>query len=307
MKLTRHANRYISLKRHLGYKFKNGERVLLPFVAFAEQHHDEFLRNERILQWAGRAPSTASAQSTLAILRNFAVWLRAEDRRHEVPDPNAFGRTKRKRPRPYLMTPGQIQQVMDAALNLPPAHSITPNTVRTMIGLAATTGLRRSEVVGLTFSDVTNDGLIIRDSKFGKSRLVAIHDSVHSALNQYLRIRAQAGGASEQLFVLATGRPPTANYLSQTFLKLLRIVGLRGGPGEPGPRFHSLRHSFAVRSLESAEESHPTDISRHMLALTTYLGHVSVANTYWYLEATQPVLRSIADAAERRHAGRIVK
>ena len=285
MNLTRHASRYISLKRHLGYKFIEGERLLLPFVAFAQQHQDEFLRNERILQWAGSAPSTASAQRTLTLLRNFAMWLHAEDPRHEIPDRHALGRTRRKRPRPYLLMPEQIRLVMDAALNLPPADSITPYTVRTMIGLAATTGLRRSEVVGLTLSDVTNDGLIVRDSKFGKSRLVAIHDSVHAALNQYISVRSQACAASDHLFILATGKPPTAQYISQKFLKLLRIVGLRGGPGEPGPRFHSLRHSFAVRSLESAEESHPTDISRHMLALTTYLGHVSVANTYWYLEA----------------------
>ena len=307
MKLTHQANSYISLKRHLGYKFNDGEKILLPFVAFAEQHQDNFLRNERILQWAGRAPSTASAHKALTILRNFAVWLSAEDDRHEVPDRNALGRRRRKRPRPYLLTPGQIRQVMDAALELPPAYSITPTTVRTMIGLAATAGLRRSEVVGFSLTDVTGDGLIVRDSKFGKSRLIAVHESVHSVLEKYLGIRAKTGGASQHLFVLATGRPPTANYLSSTFLKLLRSVGLRGGPGEPGPRFHSLRHSFAVRSLESAEESHPADVSRHMLALTTYLGHVSVANTYWYLEATQPILRSIADAAERRHAGRIVK
>ena len=304
MTITDLAKPYIEMKRRLGYKFRDGDDILLPFAAFADEHHDVFVCGASVVQWASTAPSAKRAQKRLAIVRSFAIWLHAEDARHEIPDPNAFGRKKRKRPTPYLLTQEQIRQIMDAALLVPPAGSITPHTVRTMIGLGATAGLRRSEVAGLMLTDLTPDGLTIRNSKFGKSRLVALHRSVHAVLQKYISRRVKIGGAHDHLFVLASGKPPTANYLSQTFLQLVRSVGLRGGPGEPGPRFHSLRHSFAVRSLEAASHSNRTAVSRHMLALTTYLGHSSVEGTYWYLEATPPLLRSIVEAAERTHTRR---
>ena len=295
------ATAYIELRRHLGYKFRDGDRIVLPFAVFADHHHDRFIHRSRVVEWASSAPSVRSAQKRLAILRNFATWLHAEDARHEVPDRHVLGRNTRRRPTPYLLTQEQIRQVMDAALLLPPVDSITPHTVRTMIGLAATAGLRSSEVAGLLLTDVTPDGLMIRNSKFGKSRLVALHQSVHAVLEAYLSRRMKTGGAYDHLFVLASGKPPTARYLTQTFLHLVRSLGLRGGPGQPGPRFHSLRHSFAVRSLEAASHSSRADVSRHMLALTTYLGHSSVVATYWYLEATPPLLRSIVEASERTH------
>ena len=304
MTITDLAKPYIEMKRRLGYKFRAGDEILIPFAAFADDHQDEFVYGARVVQWASTAPSARRAQTRLSILRTFAIWLHAEDARHEIPDPNAFGRRTRKRPTPYLLTQEQIRQIMDAALLLPPAGSITPHTVRTMIGLGATAGLRRSEVVGLSLTDLTPDGLTIRDSKFGKSRLVALHQSVHEVLDEYISHRVRIGGAYDHLFILASGKPPTANYLTQTFLQLVRSVGLRGGPGEPGPRFHSLRHSFAVRSLVTASHSNRTEVSRHMLALTTYLGHSSVEATYWYLEATPPLLRSIVEAAERTHTRR---
>ena len=79
------------------------------------------------------------------------------------------------------------------------------------------------------------------------------------------------------------------------------MVGVRKGPGE-GPSLHSLRHSFAVRSLEAATTTDQTSISRHIVALTTYLGHAEMASTYWYLEATPTLLQSISDAVENAHA-----
>jgi len=301
MSITGLAKAYIELKRHLGYKFTAGDEIVLPFAAFADDHHDQFIFRTRVVEWASSAPSVRRAQTRLAILRNFATWLHAEDAGHEVPAHHALGRNTRRRPTPYLLTREQIRQVMDAALLLPPVESITPHTVRTMIGLAATAGLRRSEVVGLLLTDFTADGLMIRDSKFGKSRLVALHQSVPPVLQAYLSRRMKIAGAYDHLFALASGKPPTANYLTRTFLHLVRSLGLRGGPGQPGPRFHSLRHSFAVRSMEAASHSSRADVSRHMLALTTYLGHSSVVATYWYLEATPPLLRSIVEASERTH------
>ena len=136
------------------------------------------------------------------------------------------------------------------------------------------------------------------------NRLVPLHDSVRCAIDRYLGFRTRMGGLDNHLFVLSTSRPVSPHYLTSTFIKLAREVGVRGGPGEPGPRLHDLRHGFAVRALESVESMDRKDIGRHMLALSTYLGHASVANTYWYLEATPVLLGKVSEATERLHAGR---
>ena len=106
------------------------------------------------------------------------------------------------------------------------------------------------------------------------------------------------GGADDHLFVLANGNSVKPNYLTQVFIGLARETGARGGPGEPGVRLHDLRHAFAVRALESFNAANRKDVGRQMLAVSTYLGHASVAGTYWYLEATPPLLKGISEATE---------
>ena len=133
-----------------------------------------------------------------------------------------------------------------------------------MIGLLATTGLRLSEALALKLTDITPDGLVVRDSKLGKSRLVPLHDSTSMSLNRYLKIRMRMGGSDEHLFVLSSGKPPHHSTLSKMFLRLARQIGYRGGPGEPGSRLHDLRHGFATRSLENAVAADRDSVSRHV-------------------------------------------
>ena len=215
-----------------------------------------------------------------------------------------LGPTTLRRPAPYLLTDAEIDTLMEAALSLPPKGSITPHTWHCIIGLMATTGLRRCEACALRLTDITADGLVVRETKFQKSRLVPLHGSTVDALDRYLTIRRRCGAASEHLFVLSTGRAINPDIATGMFVKLARQVGLRGGPGKPGPRLHDLRHRFAVRSLEHTVATDRDSANRHMLALATYLGHNSVSSTYWYLEATPVLLRDIARKAEQAHAGR---
>ena len=148
--------------------------------------------------------------------------------------------------------------------------------------------------------DITPDGLVIRDTKFGKTRMVALHPTSWKALNLYLEARLKEATPDQHLFVIATGRGPSRRNANHVFLKLAEQVGLRKPGAERGPTLHSLRHSFAVRSLEMLPaDARPT---RHMLALATYLGHVNVTSTYWYLESTPVLLRGIAEAVEQAHA-----
>jgi len=299
-----HVERYVSFKRQLGYKFTEVARLLRVFADYAMAHGDRFTRSDRMLDWAADAPSPVSMHNRLSAVRVFASWLHAEDGRHEVPPEGTPPRNARRRPAPRLLTPDQIKQVMQAALSVGPPGSISPYTYHYMIGLLAVTGMRRSEALELRLSDVTADGLVIRETKFRKSRLVPLHVTTREALDRYLAIRKRNAGADDHLFIVSTGRPPHPGNVTETFIRLARQVGIRGGPGERGPRLHDLRHSFCVRSLEDAVAAGRDQMNRHALALATYVGHSKVSSTYWYLEATPTLLYQIAQAAENAQMGR---
>lgn len=297
MPISTSVQRYVAIKRGLGYKFADQEHMLQKYAAFADSHGDEHTSASRIIAWASTAPSAQRSREWLRVVRHFAISMHAENDRNEIPPRDAFGRAKRPRPRPHLLAPADIDRIMQAALSVPPVASITPYTYHYLFGLLATTGLRVSEAVALIEADITPDGLVIRETKFRKTRLVPIHHSTRAALAEYLSLRRRIGGGNPHLFVLSTGEPPDHATVTRTFVRLARQVGLRGPQGERGPRLHDLRHSFAVRSLEHCGDDQ-TAINRHMLALSTYLGHACLSDTYWYLEATPVLARQIADAAE---------
>ena len=303
MSIVDHVERYVALKRHLGNKYVQNERILLALARHVSARGEAVLRAERIVSWAGTASSPAQARRRLGVARRFVLWLRAEDDRHEVPHRDAVGRPREDRPPPRLPSDEEIGMLMEAALRLPPAGSITPHTLHCVIGLMAATGLRRAEVCNLRIDDVTADGLTVRETKFRKSRLVPLLPSTSEAVHRYLGIRKRLGGPGEHVFVLSTRRPLHPDVLSGMYIKLARRVGLRGGPEEPGPRLHDLRHRFAVRSLEQAVATDRGRVNRHILALSTYLGHVNVSSTYWYLQATPVLMRAIASDAEDMHRG----
>lgn len=301
MTIVGHSERYIALKRRLGVKYEGADGILLGYARYADACGDRSVLSGRVVEWSSQASTADSAKRRLELLRNFAIWLHAEDDRHEVPARNILGPRQQTRPKPHLLTWDQIGLVMEAALALPPAGSITPLTIHFMIGLIAATGLRASEAAALRLSDLTADGLVIRETKFRKTRLVALHPSVRDALDEYLDIRNDMVEPGEYLFVISTGGPTSGQYLSCIFSRLARKVGIKAGSGKVGPSLHSLRHSFAVRSLEAFESADPAKVSRHMAALSTYLGHAHISSTYWYLEGTSTVLQSIAVAAENAH------
>ena len=306
MTLADHVERYVAFRQALGHVYVQQARCLQSYAVYAEACGDSFVRASTVLDWASMTPSPRQAQTRLRCVCDLASVLHADDERHEVPDRDALGKAVvSRRPTPHLLSVSEIRQIMDAALELPPAGSITPLTFHYILGLIAATGLRRSEATRLRLTDLTADGLLIRHAKFGKSRLVPLDDSVHRAMETYLRERERRGGSDEHLFVLSTGRAMHPTYLHTVFVKLARRVGLRTGPGEPGPRLHDLRHSFAVRALESTLPTDRRHVGRHMLALSTYLGHSSTADTYWYLEATPVLLRQVSQATEERHEGRM--
>ncbi len=298
MTLADRVRSYVAFKRATGVSFKEPAQLLAGFASFAEGRGDDVVRVGTALAWASRPASPRRKRRLLRIVRGLAVHLHAEDERHEIPHRDALGIAARHRPPPRLLSLAEIRRIMGAAKDLGPSGTITPVTFHHIIGLLAATGMRRSEATGLKLRDDTPDGLRIRAAKSGRSRLVPLHETVRAALDRYLQVRRRCGSAEEHFFVLANGRPLRPDYLSHTFLRLTRGLGLRGGPGKPGPRLHDLRHSFAMRALEAAVSGDRRQIGRHMLALSTYLGHANSEGTYWYLEATPLLLNGVSAAAE---------
>ena len=296
-----HVDRYIDLHRALGKGFNKHEKYLRDFAAFAAGRLDQRVTVSLILAWAGSAATPKSAQDRYDQARAFATFLHAEDAQHEVPVAGLFGRSRRRRPAPHILSQDQISGILAEALLVPGLSPISPQTYHTLFGLLASTGLRISEALSLRCDDLTEDGLITRKGKFGKSRLVPLHASTRAALDRYLERRCTVRDASHDLFVLGHGHAPTATRAHVVFVRIVRKLGYRRPTG-PGPRLHDLRHTFAVRSLETCGNDLQS-VLRHMRALSTYLGHVDIANTYWYLEATPVLLQMIAARAEETWIG----
>jgi len=296
------VNRHIELYRTMGFKYKVQAYMLHSFADFAQERSEDFIQTDSVLEWAASAPSVRQRHDRLLTVRRLACALNAEDQRHQVPPTDVFGRARRSRRTCHIFTQDEIDCLLRAASKLTPTGSIRPITYTALLSLIACTGLRISEALKLELSDLTEDGLLIRATKFQKSRLVPLHESARCGLQQYVAARNRIATTTTKVFISrrGTGLPyPTVNA---TFLYLARSVGLRGGPGLGGCRIHSLRHTFAVRSLEQCAGDRKA-VARHMVALSTYLGHSHVSDTYWYLQATPKLLGDVAIAAEALHQG----
>lgn len=290
--------RYVALHRRLGLTFDEQSRTLTLYARYAEARGDRYTSVARIHDWCATASSPVRARTCYDAVRRFCAFLNAENPLHEVPPAGAFGRGKRPRPAPYLLEAHQIRAILEAALKLPHMGSIGPCTYHHLFGLLAATGLRVSEALALQRSDITDDGLIVRNGKFGKDRLLPVHETTRRALAAYLTIRNRTDSDSSDLFVLRTGYAPSKVTAHVTFVRIARQLGFRGPTRTPGPRLHDLRHTFAVRSLEACAHDRQA-VAHHMAALSTYLGHSDIAHTYWYLEATPVLMHNIATASEQ--------
>jgi integrase/recombinase XerD len=174
---------------------------------------------------------------------------------------------------------------------------LQPRIYSTLFGLLACTGLRISEALNLRLEDVTPEGLVVRNTKFAKSRLLALHPSTRTVLEQYLERRGQEAGVCPYLFVSVKGRQLHANTVRGVFRRLVEFLGIAGPNDQPRPRLHDLRFYFANQVMANSPHD-DKGISRHMVALTTYLGHSDVRNSYWYLEASPELLSKIAVTCE---------
>jgi integrase len=288
---------YVDRQRSLGFKFRIQSILLRNFVTFAEERGDRHIKSLRVLEWAKQAPSPEQRCNRLRTVRRFALVMNAEDARHQIPAADALGNAAYQRQPPYIYAPDEITRLLHAAAALKPAASIRPVMYTTLFGLIAATGVRVAEALALRLDDITADGLVIRETKYHKSRLLPLHATVRQALDAYLNIRQTMPFPEHALFVSVTGKPLPYNTVRNVFQHLLDRTGLKGAHSGRDPRIHDLRHTFAVRSLERCPHDHAA-VARHTAALSTYLGHAHVTDTYWYLEATPVLMGQIAAASE---------
>jgi integrase len=295
--LSEAVNRHIDLHRSMGFKYAVQAYMLRSFADFAQARCEDFVQTESVLEWASSAPSVRQRHDRLLTVRRMAAALNAEDKRHQVPPTEVFGRARRSRRICHIFTQDEIALLLRTASRLTPTASIRPVTYSALLSLIACTGLRVSEALKLDLSDFTEDGLVIRATKFQKSRLVPLHESARRGIQQYVAARNRIATTTSTVFVSQRGCRLPYPTVNATFLHLARSAGLRGGPGLGGCRIHDLRHTFAVRSLEECAGDRRA-VERHITALSTYLGHAHVADTYWYLQAAPSLMAQIADAGE---------
>jgi integrase len=302
---------YLAIRRTLGFKLTDLGRHLRNFVDYVEDEGASYITTEIALRWAQLPtrvqPATRAAR--LASVRRFATWRRATDPRTQVP-PEGLLPHRYRRTRPYIYSEDEIGRIVLTAGGLASAKGLRARTYSTLFGLLAVTGMRVSEALSLDRNDVDLEAAIltIRRTKFGKTRLVPVHPSTRDALRAYGQQRDQIVPASSTpgFFVSERGIRITGWAARYTFAKVSREIGLRapvevkGRYHGHGPRLHDMRHRFAVRTLIDWYRA-GLDVEREIPKLATYLGHVHVHDTYWYLEAVPELLALVSERLLDEH------
>lgn len=307
--LSQALDEYLSLRRALGYKLREEGRLLPKFVSFLEEEGGSHITTEHAVRWAMKTTGAQPAQwrRRLMMVRLFAEHLSASDPQTEVP-PKKFFPDRYQRKPPYIYTDEEVIRLIDAARELPSTvpgtKGLRARTYATLLGLLTVTGMRvKSEALALDRDDFDwpHGVLTIRGAKFGKSRLIPLHPSTKRALREYARFRDRIYPKPETPAFFLSERGTRLGYwgVRSTFVLLSRQVGLRGASDSYGPRMHDLRHRFAVNTLLRWYRD-GVDVDRHILELSTFLGHVTVSGTYWYISAVPELLQLATARLERK-------
>jgi len=292
------VNEYLKERRRAGFALSIPGQRLLCFARFADRSgYRGPLTVDLASCWAlaNRRGLALTAARRIELLRSFARYCQIFDPKTEIPPLRLFGPGHR-RLTPHIYTTQEIRALVAASARLNPANGLRPVTCATIFGLLSTTGLRISEVTALQRQDVDlQRGILhIRHTKFGKSRLVPLHLSTTRALRRYARRRDQdpSSAATSSFFTFDHGQPARTRNLQYAFRRLCNRLGWHARGGHPAPRIHDLRHTFVCRCLQRWYKEN-ADIDSNILALSTYIGHAKVTDTYWYVTAT-PELMAIA-------------
>lgn len=301
---------YLAERRRLGFDLHGMALALANFASYVERvGHRGFLTTHVMADWARQDKAQSHSLGTwarrLKLLRPFARWLRQFEPRTEVPDASVFGPVP-GRVAPHIYRETEIVELLAAARGLNPQGGLRPATFETLFGLIASAGLRVSEALSLLDTDVdlTDGTLMVRQTKFTKSRLLPLHPSTVDVLARYRQLRSrQVHTTPDTPFFVGTrghrlGQPLSDRQVHRVFNELRDQLGWVDRGGHGNPRIHDLRHSFAVRRLILWHEQ-GIDVDQAMLTLSTYLGHAKISYTYWYLTGV-PELMALAGSKFER-------
>ncbi|MGE3284342.1 MAG: tyrosine-type recombinase/integrase [Alphaproteobacteria bacterium] len=297
--------RYLALRRSLGFKLEQVAEYLQSFACFAAARGEHHIRAQTAIEWAQTAPTAGARYNRLRDVVRAARFLHLEDPAHEIPPPGFFVRSRNKFI-PYIFTPDDLLRILNAAVELHrhQYYAVQRQRYAMLFGLIAATGLRITEALDLRLGDILPGGILhIRETKFGKSRLVPLHPTVREALDRYLGLRRDFVGLVDCLFLSARGRRLSYAVVNKAFREIVRHADIAPGRARQ-PRIHDLRHTFATRVLEQCGAGREA-IARHAVALMTYMGHTDLRYTYWYLQATPELMIDIAAAAEALVVGEV--
>jgi integrase len=297
--IVRQAKEYLQQRRSLGFGLESQGYLLMEFAKYLDRAgHRGPLTTEVMLRWVN-LPGTISRNyraRRLSAVRCFARYLAVRDGRTEVPGQQLIAKAAFHQ-RPHLYSPRELEQLLEAAGRLRRTYPLKRLSFQTLFGLLACTGLRVSEALKLTPDHVDLDRGVLRieKTKFKKSRLVPLHPTATRALRRYAQARHDQRALCDKnaFFVGRDGKRLTYRAVGSVFRRLRDMLGWKRGNGEwPRPRIHDLRHSFACRRLLCWYRQ-GKDVHNLVAALSTYLGHGKVTDTYWYLTGT-PELLAIA-------------
>ena len=305
-----HAENYLSERRRLGFGLRTPGYSVISFARYVDGLNSQEPPTVEIMaDWARQDQGNSGKPSTwarrLKNLRSFCRYLQQFEPRTEVPDDSIFGRIG-PRLAPHIYSEQEIIDLLAAAHNLGSTiPSLRGTTYETLFGLIASTGLRISETLHLLDLDVNlkSGMLTIRQTKFAKSRHVPLHPSAVEALKQYRALRNCSIEVTEETpFFIGTrgrrlGHALDSRQVHRVFNGLRDQLGWINRGAHNGPRIHDLRHTFIVRRV-LLWQAQGMDVDQQMLALSTYVGHAMVTNTYWYLTGIPELMAVAAEKFE---------
>ena len=306
-RLSTYLDEYLELRHKLGFRLRLAGGLLRRFVRFAQRQRASFITRKLAVEWATQPAACQPAQwaNRLGIVRRFAQYVSGTDPRTEIPPPDLLPHRYHRKP-PYLYSDREVRRLIQVARQLPSPGDLRAASHATVFGLLAVTGMRVGEAIGLDRADVdlAQGILTVRQAKFGKSRLLPVHTTTQKQLRAYARLRDQLcpRPKTSAFFVSERGTRLTDCTVRRWFVIVSHRIGLRAPTDHRGPRIHDLRHRFAYRALLHWYRQ-GADVEAHLPALTTYLGHGHVADTYWYITASPELLRLATERLERPKGG----
>ncbi|MHB8279724.1 MAG: tyrosine-type recombinase/integrase [Candidatus Humimicrobiaceae bacterium] len=299
--IAQQVSQYLQFKRSCGYKFDTQGKELILFARYAKlTGHEGPLTLELAVRWA-KFPENADRQYWAIRydhVRRFGQYIILFDPNTEILPKGLLG-PLRRRPSPHIYSEDEIKALLKGASSLTPKNGLTSHTYVTLFGLLLCTGLRISEALNLSCEnvDLKTGILTIKETKFKKSRLVPVHPSTLQALRRYVNFRQSyhPKDKSKMFFLNENGTPVNYNGVLYVFIKLSKKLGLRYAGKKP--RIHDMRHSFVARRITKWYQE-GADLDVKILSLSTYLGHVEIRDTYWYLSSVPELLNIVSEKFE---------